>query len=135
MERELAELRKKLAAVGAYEKNTTPSTKDICGIPFASRLIKDMPARDLKGLADEIKGQIVSGVVALISVTDSKVSLVVAVSDDLSNKVNAIDLVCVGSAVVGGKGGGGRQDMAQAGGPDVSRASAALEAIEKALAS
>jgi alanyl-tRNA synthetase len=135
MERELVDLRKKLASVGSDVKNTVPATRDICGIPFASRLITDMPAKDLKGLADEVKGQIGSGVVALISVTDSKVSLVVAVSDDLSDKVNAVDLVCAGSAAVGGKGGGGRPDMAQAGGPDVAKASAALKAIEEALSS
>ncbi len=135
MERELVDLRKKLASVGGDVKNTAPATKDICGIPFASRLITDMPAKDLKGLADEVKGQIGSGVVALISVTDTKVSLVVAVSEDLSNKVNAVDLVCAGSAAVGGKGGGGRPDMAQAGGPDVAKAGAALKAIEEALSS
>jgi alanyl-tRNA synthetase len=92
-----------------------------------------MPAKDLKGLADEVKGQIGSGVVALVSVVDGKVSLVVAVSDDLSDKVNAVDLVRAGSAAVGGKGGGGRPDMAQAGGPDVENARVALEAMEKAL--
>jgi len=135
MERELIDLRKKLAASGGDAKNTAPAIKDICGIPFASRLITDMPAKDLKGLADEIKEQIGSGVVALISVTDGKVSLVVAVTDDLSQKVNAIDLVAVGSIAVGGKGGGGRPDMAQAGGPDVTKASSALEAIERALSS
>ena len=135
MERELVDLRKKLAADGGDAKNTAPAIKDICGIPFASRLITDMPAKDLKGLADEIKEQIGSGVVALISVTDGKVSLVVAVTDDLSHKVNAIDLVAVGSIAVGGKGGGGRPDMAQAGGPDVTKVSSALEAIERALSS
>jgi alanyl-tRNA synthetase len=92
-----------------------------------------MPAKDLKGLADEVMGQIGSGVVALVSVVDGKVSLVVAVSDDLSDKVNAVDLVRAGSAAVGGKGGGGRPDMAQAGGPDVENARAALEAMERAL--
>jgi alanyl-tRNA synthetase len=132
MERELADLRKRLAAVGGGG-DTAPAIKDIGGIPFTSRLIADMPAKDLKGLADEIKGQIGSGVVALVSVVDGKVSLVVTVSEDLSDKVNAVDLVRVGSAVVGGKGGGGRPDMAQAGGPDVEHASAALEAMEKAL--
>jgi alanyl-tRNA synthetase len=132
MERELADLRKKLAATGGGG-DTAPATKDIGGIPFASRLINDMPAKDLKGLADEVKGQIGSGVVALVSVADGKVSLVVAVSEDLNDKVNAVDLVRVGSAAVGGKGGGGRRDMAQAGGPDVQYASAALEAMEKAL--
>jgi alanyl-tRNA synthetase len=133
MERELANLRKKLAAIGGAVGDSAPVTKNVGGIPFAPRLITDMPAKDLKGLADEVKGQIGSGVVALVSVVDGKVSLVVAVSDDLSDKVNAVDLVRAGSAAVGGKGGGGRPDMAQAGGPDVENARAALEAMEKAL--
>lgn len=133
MERELVDLRKKLAAAGGDTKNTASAIKNISGIPFASRLISGMPAKDLKGLADEVKGQIGSCVVALVSVTDGKVSLVVAVSEDLSSKVNAVDLVCIGSEAVGGRGGGGRPDMAQAGGPDVTKASMALEAIEKAL--
>ena len=94
-----------------------------------------MPAKDLKGLADEIKDQIGSGVVALISVNNGKVSLVVAVTDDLTHKLSAIDLVCLGSTAVGGKGGGGRPDMAQAGGPNAANANTALEAIEKALSS
>jgi len=133
MERELTDLRKKLAAGVGGGGDTAPETKDIGGISFAPRLLTDMPAKDLKGLADEIKRQIGSGVVALVSVIDGKVSLAVAVSDDLSDKVNAVDLVRAGSAAVGGKGGGGRPDMAQAGGPDVENASAALEAMEKAL--
>jgi alanyl-tRNA synthetase len=133
MERELADLRKKLAAGGGGGGDSAPETKDIGGIPFAPRLLTDMPAKDLKGLADEIKKQIGSGVVALVSVINGKVSLAVAVSDDLSDKVNAVDLVRAGSAAVGGKGGGGRPDMAQAGGPDVENASVALEAMEKAL--
>jgi len=132
MERELADLRKRLAAVGGGG-DTAPAIKNIGGIPFTSRLIADMPAKDLKGLADEVKRQIGSGVVALASVVDGKVSLVVAVSEDLNDKVNAVDLDRVGSAAVGGKRGGGRRDMAQAGGPDVEYASAALKAMEKAL--
>jgi len=135
MEREIIDLRKKLAATDGNSVNVKPAVRDVCGIPFVSRLINDMPAKDLKGLADEVKDQIGSGVVALISVTNGKVSLVVAVSDDLTHKVNAIDLVCSGSAAVGGKGGGGRPDMAQAGGPDVTNVKSALEAIEKALSS
>jgi alanyl-tRNA synthetase len=92
-----------------------------------------MPAKDLKGLADDLKGQVGSGVVALVSVTDGKASLVVGVTDDLTDRVNAIDLVRAGAAVVGGKGGGGRPDMAQAGGPDGTKGAAALAAIETAL--
>jgi alanyl-tRNA synthetase len=133
LEREVADLRKKLAAGGG--SGAAAETKDIGGVTFAPRLLNDMPAKDLKGLADEIKGQIGSGVVALVSVMDSKVSLVVGVTEDLSEKINAVDLVRAGSTAVGGKGGGGRPDMAQAGGPDADKADAALTAIEEALAS
>ena len=136
LEREVADLRKRLAAGGGGAGGTAATeTKDVGGITFAPRLLKDMPAKDLKGLADEIKRQIGSGVVALVSVMDAKVSLVVAVSEDLTEKLNAVDLVRAGSTAVGGKGGGGRPDMAQAGGPDTDKAGAALSAIEEALAS
>ncbi len=134
LEREVAELRKKLAAGGGGGGSAAAETKDVGGIAFAPRLLNDMPAKDLKGLADEIKSQIGSGVVALVSVMEGKVSLVVGVTDDLTDQVNAVDLVRAGSSAVGGKGGGGRPDMAQAGGPDADKAGAALEAIESALA-
>ena len=75
-----------------------------------------------------------SGVVALVSIDEGKASLVVGVTDDLKDKISAVDLVRAGSAVVGGKGGGGRADMAQAGGPEGARAAEAIEAIERALA-
>ncbi|MBT3360653.1 MAG: alanine--tRNA ligase, partial [Rhodospirillales bacterium] len=88
----------------------------------------------LKGLADDLKSQVGSGVVALVSVNDGKASLVVGVTDDLKDRISAIDLVRAGSAAVGGKGGGGRPDMAQAGGPDGDKSEAALAAIEEALA-
>jgi len=133
MEREVVDLRKKLAATDGNTSEAKLAVKKIHGIPFVSRLIKDMPAKDLKGLADEVKEQIGTGVVALTSVINGKVSLVVAVTDDLTHKINAIDLVCMGAVAVGGKGGGGRPDMAQAGGPDAKNANSALEAIEKAL--
>ena len=84
-------------------------------------------------MADEIKRQIGSGVVALVAVSDGKASLVVGVTDDLTKRLNAVELVKVGSAALGGQGGGGRPDMAQAGGPDASRAGEALAAIERAI--
>ena len=133
LEREVAELRKKLAAGGGGGGAAAAETKDIGGITYAPRLFVDMPAKDLKGLADEIKGQIGSGVVALVSVMDGKVSLVVGVSDDLVDKVSAVDLVRVGAQAVGGQGGGGRPNMAQAGGPEADNAQAALAAIENEL--
>ena len=88
----------------------------------------------LKGLADAIGRQIGTGVVALVSTAEGKVSIVVGVSQDLTGRFNAVELVRAASAAVGGKGGGGRPDMAQAGGPDGAKAGAALAAIEKAMA-
>ena len=103
------------------------------GVTLAARLLDNVPAKELKGMADEIKRQIGSGVVALVAVADGKVSLVVGVTDDLTKRLSAVDLVKVGSAALGGQGGGGRPDMAQAGGPDASRAKDALAAIESAI--
>jgi alanyl-tRNA synthetase len=86
--------------------------------------------KDLKSLADDAKAQIGSGLVAIIGVAeDGKAGVVVAVTSDLTARFNAVDYVRIASAVLGGKGGGGRPDMAQAGGPDGAQAQAALSAI------
>ena len=108
--------------------------EDVAGVKYAARQLADVPAKDLRGMADEIKGQIGSGVVAIVTVADGKGSMVVAVTDDLKDSISAVDLVRVGAAAMGGKGGGGRPDMAQAGGPDGGEAAAALAAIKDALA-
>ncbi len=135
LERELTELRKKLVAGGGGgAAQGGPATKTIAGIAFSGRVLEDVPAKDLKGMADAIKKQLGSGVTALITVADGKASLVVAVTDDLIARVSAVDLVKVGSEALGGKGGGGRPDMAQAGGPDGGKAQEALAAIENQLA-
>ena len=133
MEKEIADLRRKLATGGAGA--AAPEAKVIKGINFTARVLENIPASDLKPLADDLKSKIGSGVVALVSVADDgKASLVVAVTADLTGKLNAVDLVKTGSAVLGGKGGGGRPDMAQAGGPDGKLANDAVAAIEAALA-
>jgi alanyl-tRNA synthetase len=85
-------------------------------------------------MADAIKKNIKSGVVALVSVEEGRASLVVGVTEDVAGRISAVDLVRAGAAALGGKGGGGRPDMAQAGGPDGARAPEALKAIEHALA-
>ena len=131
LERDLSEARRQLATGGGA---AAPQFKEVAGVRFAPRLLDGMPAKDLKGLADDLKRQVGSGVVALVSVTEGKASLVVGVTDDLTERFSAIDLVRAGSAAVGGKGGGGRPDMAQAGGPDGAQADAALTAIEGAMA-
>ncbi|WP_454018725.1 alanine--tRNA ligase [Azospirillum sp. Marseille-Q6669] len=134
MERELAELRRQVAMGGGAKADGGNEAKDIAGIKFAARVVEGLPAKDLKPMADELKKQVGSGVVVLIASNEGKASIVVGVTDDLTAKISAVDLVRVGAEALGGKGGGGRPDMAQAGGPDAALAPAAVEAIEKALA-
>ena len=131
MEKEITELRRQMATGGGG--GSASDIKEISGIKFAGKTLDGVPAKDLKSLADDLKGQVGSGVVALISVNDGKASLVVGVTDDLAEKISAVDLVRAGSEAVGGKGGGGRPDMAQAGGPDGGNADAAINAIEEAI--
>ncbi|WP_366556046.1 alanine--tRNA ligase [Aquibaculum sediminis] len=131
LERELSETRRKLAAGGGLSGG--PSSREVAGVRVAARVLEDMPAKDLKPMADDLKKQLGSGIAALIAVNDGKASIVVGVTDDLTPRFSAVDLVRVGAAALGGKGGGGRPDMAQAGGPDGSQAEAALQAIEAAL--
>jgi alanyl-tRNA synthetase len=126
LERDLADARRRLAVGGG--KGAAPPAKEL-----AARLLEDVPPKELNGMADDLKRQIGSGVVALAARGEGRASLVVAVTDDLTARFNAVDLVRLGSRALGGQGGGGRPDMAQAGGPDGSKAEAALAAIEEAL--
>ena len=128
LEAQVADLRKKLATGGG-----APEVEEIAGVKVAARNMGEVPPRDLKGLADAIGKQLGSGIVALVSTAEGKASIVVGVSADLTSRFSAVDLVRVASAAVGGKGGGGRPDMAQAGGPDGARADEALAAIRVAL--
>jgi alanyl-tRNA synthetase len=136
LEREVSELKKKLALAGGGGNAQAAESAErmVAGIKLLARTLDGVGAKDLKGMADEFKAQIGSGVVALVATADGKASLVVAVTADLTSQVSAVDLVKVGAEALGGKGGGGRPDMAQAGGPDAGNADAALAAIEKALA-
>ncbi|MFC1459681.1 alanine--tRNA ligase [Microvirga arabica] len=132
LERELAEARRKLAMGGA--SGGGDPVKDVAGIKLMARAVTGVEMKDLKSLADEGKKRLGSGVVAIIGVgEDGKAGIVVGVTEDLTDKVDAVSLVRVGSEKLGGKGGGGRRDMAQAGGPDGAQAEAALAAIEAAL--
>jgi alanyl-tRNA synthetase len=130
LERELAEVRKQLATGGGQGT----ATKSVNGITYAGKVLNGVPPKDLKGMADEIKKQIGSGVIALVSDADGKASIVVCVTEDLTARYSAVDLVRIGSEALGGKGGGGRADMAQAGGPDAGAAQTAIDRIEQALA-
>ena len=132
-ERDLAEARKRLA-MGGGGAGATSDVSEINGIKFMGRSVEGVEMKDLKGLADEAKAQLVSGIVALINLgEDGKAGLVVAVTPDLTGRFSAVDLVRVGAEALGGKGGGGRPDMAQAGGPDGSKSADAIAAIEAIL--
>ena len=133
LERELGEVRRKLATGGGAEGDGELA-KEVGGIKFAGRKLDGVPAKELKPMADDLKKRLGSGVVAVVSVQDGKASLVVGVTDDLTEKYDAVEFVRVGALALGGKGGGGRPDMAQAGGPDASAAEAALASIEGAIA-
>ncbi|MBO6784498.1 MAG: alanine--tRNA ligase, partial [Alphaproteobacteria bacterium] len=135
MERELTDMRRKLAAGGGNAGGAGQDSTDIGGVKFAARALSDVPPRELKSLVDEIKDQLGSGVVAVADSYDGKGSIVVGVTSDLAGKLSAVDLVRIGVAEMGGKGGGGRPDMAQGGGPDPSKVDAALAAIEAELKS
>ncbi len=133
LERELADARRKLAMGGGAPSGANV-LRDVDGVKFYAREVSGVEMKDLKSLADEAKQSVGSGVVAIVAASeDGKASLVVAVTPDLTDRFNAVDLVRLGSAALGGKGGGGRPDMAQAGGPDGARAADALEAIARRL--
>nr|WP_294527433.1 alanine--tRNA ligase [uncultured Rhodopila sp.] len=128
LQAQVAELQKKVATGGG-----AATAEDIGGITLTARNLGEVPAKDLKGLADAIGKQQESGVVALVSTAEGKASIVVAVSADLTGRISAVDLVRAASAAVGGKGGGGRPDLAQAGGPDGEKADEALAAVRSAI--
>ena len=128
MERELAEAKRALALGGGGKSDT--EVTEINGIKFIGRILKGVAAGDLKALADQGKKTLGSGIVALIAqAEDGKGAVVAAVTPDLTSRFNAVDIVKAAAAVMGGKGGGGRPDMAQAGGPDGLKAPDALAAV------
>jgi alanyl-tRNA synthetase len=141
LERDLSEARRKLAMGGGAQAPDgsaagVSSVREIGNVKLMARAVAGIEMKDLKSLVDDGKKQLGSGVVAIVAVTeDGKAGVVVGVTSDLISRFNAVDLVRVASEVLGGKGGGGRPDMAQAGGPDGAKAAAALAAIEKAMSS
>lgn len=135
LERELADAKRKLAMGGGQGGSADDAAREIAGVKFLGKAITGVDPKDLKGIADDGKASLGSGVVTLIGVSDDgKASAVVAVTEDLVGRFSAVDLVRIASAALGGKGGGGRPDMAQAGGPDGSKADEAIEAVAAALA-
>ena len=135
LERELAEARRALAGAGGQAAGQgAPSAAKIGDVAFDGRVVDDVPGRELRSLADDLKRRIGSGVVAVVARDDGKAAIVVGVTDDLTTRFDAVGLVRAGAEILGGKGGGGRPDMAQAGGPDAARAEEALDAVRRAVA-
>ena len=134
LERDLAEAKKQLALGGGAAKGDD-GISDAGGVKLMTRVLKGINPKDMKSLVDDGKAKLGSGVVALVGLNDEgRAGLIVGVTTDLTKRFNAVDLVRIGSEVLGGKGGGGRPDMAQAGGPDASKADEALAAIREAVA-
>ncbi len=131
LERQLADTKRALAMAG--ESGAPSGPEEINGVKLIARVAEGVGGKDLRALIDEAKAQMKSGIAVFIGVNDGKAAVAVGVTEDLIGTHSAVDLVRVASAEVGGKGGGGRPDMAQAGGPDGANAEAALDAVRAAL--
>jgi alanyl-tRNA synthetase len=133
LERDLTDARKQLA-MGGGAQDGGDAVREVGSVKFLARAVQGLAAKELKGLADDGKKKLGSGVVAIVGVADDgKAGIVVGVTNDLTDRFNAVDLVRQGAEALGGRGGGGRPDMAQAGGPDGGKAEQALAAVEAAL--
>ena len=133
LERELTEARKKLALGGATSDGGGEA-ETVAGVGFIGKAVTGVSPKDLKPLADAGKASLGSGVVVFVGAAeDGKASVVVAVTDDLTKRFSAVDLVRVASSALGGQGGGGRADMAQAGGPDATKSADAIAAVKAAM--
>jgi len=130
LQKQISELRRANAA----QSTSTDEAKSVAGVKFLAKILPGFPAKDLKPMAEDMTKKLGSGVVALIATEEGKASVVVAVSKDLTARINAVDLVKVAAIAMGGSGGGGRPDMAQAGGPDTAAANDAIGKIETKIA-
>jgi alanyl-tRNA synthetase len=132
LERELAEARKALA-MGGGSKAEAAGPEQVGGHGFIGRVLGGIDPKALRGLVDDAKRQVGSGVAVLIAVNDGRASVAVGVTEDLTGSLSAVDLVRKAVEALGGQGGGGRPDMAQGGGPDGSNAAEAVKAVKAAL--
>ena len=135
LERELADAKRQLALMGGAGGAAAQddAARDINGITLVARCLDGLPAKELRGLVDDGKKQIGSGVVVFIGIDNGKAGIAVGVTADLTDRFDAVDLVKLGAEKLGGTGGGGRPDMAQAGGSDVNGGAQAIAAIEAAI--
>ena len=130
---EVAQLRRELAMSGGAGQGDEGEAKEINGIKFVAQVLKGVSGKDLRGLIDEHKARIGSGVILLIADAGGKAAVAAGVTKDLVDHVSAVDVVKAAAGMLGGKGGGGRPDMAQAGGEDASKADEAIAAAEEIL--
>jgi alanyl-tRNA synthetase len=128
---EIAELRRRLAMAGGPAEAKGPET--VAGVPFLAQTLSGVSGKDLRGLIDEHKARIGSGAILLVADTGGKAAVAAGVTDDLTDRISAVDLVRVAAEALGGKGGGGRPDMAQAGGADPGKAAEAIAAARALL--
>ena len=134
LEKELAEAKKALALGGGGTGGATaPADETVAGVTFSGQVLEGLDPKELRPLLDAAKQRMGSGVAVLIAVNEGKASIAAAVTDDLTGRFSAVDLVRAGVEALGGKGGGGRPDMAQGGGPDGSKAADALAAVKAVL--
>ncbi|ARE41676.1 Alanyl-tRNA synthetase [Rhodovulum sp. P5] len=131
LENEVATLRRDLALAGPG--GAAPEAREVGGVPFFAQVLTGVSGKDLPPLIDEHKARLGSGAVLLIADAGGKAAVAAGVTDDLTGKVSAVDLVKAAVAELGGKGGGGRPDMAQGGGKDAANAEAAIKAAEAVL--
>jgi alanyl-tRNA synthetase len=139
LERQLADAKRELALGGGSSSGSgaaaASAVRDLGPVKLFAHTLPGVAAKDLRALVDDAKKQLGSGIVAIVGVSDEgKAGLVVGVTDDLTKTYDAVELVKIGAEALGGKGGGGRPDLAQAGGPDGARAEAAIEAIAARIA-
>ncbi|MBA4767735.1 MAG: alanine--tRNA ligase [Porphyrobacter sp.] len=134
LEKELAEAKKALALGGGGSGSAVTADETVAGVTFSGQVLEGLDPKELRPLLDAAKQRMGSGVAAVIAVNDGKASIAAAVTDDLTDRFSAVDLVRAGVEALGGKGGGGRPDMAQGGGPDGSKAAEALAAVKAVLA-
>ncbi len=136
LEKELAEAKKALAlgSGGAGNGAAAGGDEKVGAVTFSGQVLDGLNPKELRPLLDETKARLGSGVAAIVAVNDGKASIAAAVTDDLTQQFSAVDLVRAGVAALGGKGGGGRPDMAQGGGPDGTKGDAAIAAVRDVLA-
>jgi len=136
LERELADAKKALALGGGQAGGAVQAaaTDEVAGISFSGQVVDGLDPKALRGLVDEAKARLESGIAAIVVTNEGRASIAVGVTADLVDRFSAIDLVRVGVEALGGKGGGGRPDMAQGGGPDATASAAAIEAVKAGIA-